>query len=160
MSVAANHTVSLLVQPPTLDRIDQPALIKFETDYAAYLAKVEDLNKDQEEDAKLTPASIKDCIDGQTLHALCMLGQIDGAETIEEATVDKVKAWFEAASAVAPKDLSERIDSAVSATKFKINKQSPSGAVHNYLLDFVKSLDQHNASEIFKDSDLSKKVID
>ena len=42
-----------------------------------------------------------------------MMGEIDGADSVEDATDEKVKAWFETASTQAPKDLSEHIDAAV-----------------------------------------------
>lgn len=85
-----------MIQPPTLTSVDQPSLIQFETAYSAYCAKIDDVNKDREENAKLSPASVKDCIRASTLHVLCMMGEIPGITAVEEATVENIQDWFNA----------------------------------------------------------------
>lgn len=76
---ASNYSLVAFVKPPSLEANDQPALIKFKTSYSAYTAKIEYINKDRGQEDQLTAATIKDCIKSATLHALCILGEIDGA---------------------------------------------------------------------------------
>ena len=45
----SNYCVISVIQLLTLKTVDQPSLIRFETSYAAYRAKVEDVNKDRDE---------------------------------------------------------------------------------------------------------------
>jgi len=157
---ASNYGVVAFVQPPTLKSVDQPSLIRFETAYTSYLAKVEDVNKDRPQADQINPASIKDCIESTTLHALCILGEIEDATSVEEATVDKVKEWFEKASTLSPKDLSERIDSTLASVKYTPNKDDPAGGVTNFILNVIKTLDRNNASDVLSDMDLSKRFLD
>lgn len=51
-------------------------------------------------------------MDDSTLHELCVMGEIEEAESVEEASEEAVLSWFDRASKVAPKDLSKRIDAA------------------------------------------------
>lgn len=140
--------------------IDQPSLIKFETEFTAYCNKVDDVSKDREDDLNLRMATIKDCIDSTTLHALCMMGDIDGASSVEDVSVDKVKASFEAASTAEPKDLSERLESVLRSVHYTANKQDPSGGVSKFILSVIKTLDKNNVSEILQDPDMAKKFLD
>ena len=91
MASASNYGVVALVTPPTLRLVDQPSLIKFVTEYAAYKNKVEDVNKDRTDATKVHLATIKDCLESATLHALCVMGEIENADKVEDATVEAVK---------------------------------------------------------------------
>ena len=157
---ASNYGVVALIQPPSLKSVDQPALIKFETEYTAYKKKVEDVNADRADDDRLILAPIKDCIESSTLHALCILGEIEGANTVEDATAEMVQAWFEQASSSDPKDLSERIDATIRSVSYNPNKADPAGGVANFIIDVIKALDQNNASEVLSDADMAKHFID
>ena len=157
MTSASNYGVVALVTPPTLELVDQPSLIKFETEYAAYKNKVDDVNKDRSD--KIHMATIKDCMDPTTLHALCIMGEIPDADKVEDATVDAVQSWFETASNLAPKDLSERIDSALQSVTYEANKEYPAGGVTNFIVKVITALDHNNASEVLKDQDLAKHFI-
>lgn len=101
-----NYGIFSVIPPPVLKLIDQPSMFTFETEFSAYCNNLYDVNKDREGDGKLQPAKIKDCIDINTLHALCIMCEIDRADIMRYATVDKEKYWFQAASKVAPKNLS------------------------------------------------------
>ena len=116
----SNYVVISVIQPPTLKTVDPHALIRFETAYAAYRAKVEDVNKDRDEASKLSLSTIKDCMNSSTLHALCIMREIENASTVEIATSEMVKKWFENASTSTPKDLSERIDATLRSICSKI----------------------------------------
>ena len=156
----SNYGVITVIQPPTLKTVDQPALIRFESAYAAYRAKVEDVNKDRDEASKLSLATIKDCMNSSTLHALCIVGEIENASTVEDATSEMVKKWFDNASTSTPKDLPERIDVTLRSMSFKPNKEDPAGDVANFMIEAITALDQNNASEVLKDGDMAKKFID
>ena len=125
MAPASDYGVIALVTAPKLKLVDQPSLIKFETEYAAYKAKVDDVNNNRDEANQVHFTSIKDCIDPATLHALFVMGEIQDADKFEDATLEAVKAWFDTASSVAPKDLSERIDSALQSVTYEANIEDP-----------------------------------
>ena len=160
MTPVSNYGVVAVVSPPVLKLVDQPALIKFETEYSVYKSKVEDVNKDRDVDSKIKLASIKDCIDPSTLHALCIMGEISGAESVDEATDDDVQAWFDKASTVSPKDLSERIDAALDSVSYAENREDPAGGVTNFIVKVITALDRNNASDVLKDKDLAKHFVD
>ena len=156
----SNYGVTSVIQPPTLKTVDQPALIRFETAYAAYRAKLEDVNKDRHEPSKLSPATVKDCMNSSTLHALCIMKEIETSCTVEDATSEMVKKWFENASTSTPKDLSKRIDATLRSISFKPNKEDPAGGVANFMIEAITALDQNNASELLLDGDMAKNSID
>ena len=79
--------------PPRLKLVDQPALIKFETEYAAYEDRVDDVNKNRTEE--IHTATIKDCINPATLYALCEISEIPNAKKLEDAMSDRFKSWFD-----------------------------------------------------------------
>ena len=149
--MASNFGVVAYIKPPTLHGVTQPDLIKFETEYTAYKEKLQNVNNGREDGNKLPTATIRDCIDGPTLQALCIMGKISGAQTMEQATPEKVEDWFTAAHTAAPRDLSERIHSALSAVKYKDCQADPAGAALTFCLDAIKALDKNNASEIMQD---------
>ena len=157
--MASNFGVVAYIKPPSLTGVTQPDLIKFETEYTAYKDKVNNMNNGRDEANKLPIATIKDCMDGPTLHALCIMGKISGATSLEQATAEKVEQWFVTAHTVAPRDLSERIQSALSAVKYKPCKEDPAGAALTFCLDAIKALDKNNASEIMDDPDQGKYLI-
>ena len=155
--MASNFGVVAYIKPPNLQGVTQPDLIKFETEYSDYKEKVGNLNNGRDEDNQLPVATIRDCMQGPTLKALCIMGEIPGASTLEQATASNVETWFQAA---APRDLSERIHSAVSSVKYKQCKDDPAGAALTFCLDAVKALDKNNASAIMQDEGKAKFFID
>ena len=157
MTSASNYGVVALVTPPTLKLVDQPALVKFETEYAAYKNRVYDVNKDRTEE--IHTATIKDSMDPATLHALCVMGEIPNAEKVEDATSYTVQSWFDTASSLAPKDLSERIESALQSVVYEESKEEPTGGVTKFIVKVITVLDQNNASEVLKDQDLVRNFI-
>ena len=56
----SNYDTISVIRPPILKTVDQPSLTMFETAYAAYLAKIEDVNEDRDEGSRLSLATIKD----------------------------------------------------------------------------------------------------
>lgn len=68
--MASNFGVVAYIRPPSLHGVTQPDLIKFETEYSAYKEKVANVNEGRDDDAKIPIATIRDCMDGPTLHAL------------------------------------------------------------------------------------------
>ena len=160
MASASNYGVVALVTPPKLKLVDQPSLIRFETEYTVYKTKVEDVNKDRNDRNKVYLASIKDCVDPATLHALCVMGEIPNADKAEDATAETVKIWFDIASNLAPKDLSERIDSSLHSVSYIANPEDPAGGISNFVISVITALDQNNASEVFNDQDLARHFID
>lgn len=99
-------------------------------------------------------------MESNTMHALCMIREIDGTVSVELATADKVKAWFEAASKDAPKCLSRRLESVFKTLAYTYNKEDLAGAVLNFILSVIKLLDKSNVSEIFQVPDMVKKFLD
>ena len=94
-SEMSNFGVVSTVTAPTLKSVKQTDLIQFETEYMAYKEKIADINRTQGYDHEVAPASIRNCVDPMLLHSLCILRQIGGATTVEEATDAAVKNWFE-----------------------------------------------------------------
>lgn len=77
---------------------------------------------------------------------------------MEEATDDSVKKWFEERLASAPRDLSERVRSAVESVKFEQCRKDPYGAGLRYVLNVVGALDKNNASEVVNDKEMCKSL--
>ena len=70
-----------------------------------------------------------------------------------------VKNWFDTASMSTPRDLSERIDATLRSIAFNPNKEDHAGGVANFIIKAITALDQNNASEVLKHSDMAKKFI-
>ena len=88
---SSTHGVVAFIKAPLLKLVDQPALIKFNIEYSAYKVKVGNVNAEREEDKRISLATIKDCIEPSVLNALCILGEIQGAKSGEEASADNVQ---------------------------------------------------------------------
>lgn len=71
-----------------------------------------------------------------------------------------VKAWFESASTVSPRDLAERVDSKLKCLSYLPNDEDPEGGVHKFIINAIKALDRNNASDVLQDPNLSKRFID
>eukprot|EP00173_Palmaria_palmata_P002635 Plantae.Rhodophyta-Palmaria_palmata.ctg2760.p2 GENE.Plantae.Rhodophyta-Palmaria_palmata.ctg2760~~Plantae.Rhodophyta-Palmaria_palmata.ctg2760.p2 ORF type:complete len:107 (+),score=29.68 Plantae.Rhodophyta-Palmaria_palmata.ctg2760:401-721(+) len=98
-------------------------------------------------------ATLRDCMDGTTLHSLCMMKRIDGATKVKEATEENVQKWFEKKQEANPFNLFERISSALAKISYKQCKADPAGAALTFFIDAVKALDKKNASEIMSEPD-------
>lgn len=94
-----------------------------------------------------------------TLYALCIMGEIENAATVEDATLE-IKNWFDKASTSTLNDLCDRIDATLRFIAFKANKEDPAGVVANFFIEAITALDQNNASEVLKDGDMAKRFID
>lgn len=81
------------------------------------------------------------------------MAKIQGAESVEQATAQAVDNRLEAASTVAPNDLSERIDASLLAVAYYSNNDYPLGGVANFFFNNIVALDRNNVSEVLKDID-------
>jgi len=158
--MASDYGLVNVIQPPTLKELTQPKMIEFETEYAKYLRKITDINADRPDDDKVKPASIRDCMDAKDVHGLCIIGDIQGATTVEEATDEAIKEWFEASIGKNIRALSARIKSALSSVKYTQKPEDPGGAVLMFCIDFIKALDMQNCSDILKDAKKAEKILD
>lgn len=61
--MASYYGIVSVIKAQLLDKLTQPALIKFETDYSKYVRKVNDINETHVADDQLTVASIRGCMD-------------------------------------------------------------------------------------------------
>lgn len=147
------------VSAPLLKGVTQAELIKFDLEYDAYKDKVADINRSRDSARRITPATMKHCIDPVLLQSLCLLGQIENAENASQATDAKVKHWFDARLQIAPEDLTERVRSALDYVQYKQERRDPSGAALRFVVDVVSALDQNNASEVLDDKDVCKSLI-
>lgn len=154
--MASEYGIIAFVQPPSLKGVTQPELIKFETEFTAYKERVKTINETRAANDQISIASTKDCMEGPLLHALCMMGQIPAATTLEDANEANVQIWFDEAMSKEPKDLSERIQAALSSVYHKPSKHDPAGAVLTFCVTAVKALDRNNASNILNQGDKAK----
>eukprot|EP00171_Calliarthron_tuberculosum_P023074 IDg23074t1 len=93
------------------------------------------------------------------LTSLCIVGQIENASKPEEATDESVEKWFKNRLRTAPRDLAERVRSSVDSVAYKVSKEDPQGAALTFVLDVVKALERNNASDVFKDKERCKGLI-
>ena len=154
-----SYGVVSTVTAPVLNQVTQSHLIEFETEYEAYKENVADVNRNRDASRHISPASVRQCMEPALLHSLCILGQIEGAEELRDATDDAVKKWFEERLATEPEDLTERVRSALDAIKYTVDNKDPSGAALTFIVEVVKSLDKNNASEVLKDKETCKSLI-
>lgn len=144
--------VSALVAPQLKD-VTKPDLIKFEIECTAYKEKVADINRSRDTVRRISPTSIRQCLNPVLLQSLCLLGQIEGAATASQATDAKVKAWFDARLVTAPEELTERVPSVLDSVKFECNKRDPSDEALSFIVKVVSALDESNASEVIQDKE-------
>jgi len=155
----SSYGVVATVVAPTLKGVRQSDLIKFEIEYDAYKERVADVNRSRDASRRIQPASIRHCIDASLLHSLCILGQIDSATQLSEATDVNVKKWFEDRLQTSPEDLTERVRSALDSVQYSVDRKDPSGAALAFVVNVVTALDKNNASEVVKDTDTCKSLI-
>lgn len=155
----SSYGVVSKITAPVLKSSKQQSLIEFETEYQAYKSKIADVNRTCSTSTRMAVATIKQCLDPTFLHSLCMMGRIEGATTAEEATDQGVQKWFDELLAKNPKDISERIRSAINSVKFSASNKDPQGAVSDYILSIVAALDQHNAYSILKEPKACENLI-
>ena len=75
----SNFEVINTIQSPLLSDTTQPAIIEFETNYAAYKDRVNRLNLSRPASQRIPPATIRQCVKLEILHSMCILGYIEGA---------------------------------------------------------------------------------
>ncbi len=73
-----------VIKGPMITKLTQQALIEFETEYAKYVLKVTDANLKRSKDAQLGVPTIHDCMGGNVLHVLCIMGKIEGGNSVEQ----------------------------------------------------------------------------
>lgn len=158
--MASDYGLVGFIKAPVIKKLTQPSLIQFETEYSKYVRKVDDVNSNRPDDDQIEVASIRDCMDGKLLHALCIMGEIEGADTVEQATPQMVKVWFDNQIATSPRDMVSRIKAAVASVKYRQCPEDPSGAALTFCADLVMALDKHNVSDIIQDVEKAKTLID
>lgn len=156
---SSTHGVVAFIKAPLLKSVDQPALIQFNVEYSAYKAKVANVNAEREGDKEIPFATIKDCIEPSVLNALCILGEVEGAKSAENASAESVQKWFEQASKTHPKERSERVDAAFRSLIHKPNKKDPAGGISNFIIEAITALDRNKCAEILDDPDLAKSFL-
>ena len=147
------------IDPPKLSDVKQSAIIKFEVEYVAYKERVENVNRTRPTNGRISAASVRQCIDPFLLNSLCILGEIENASNLEEATDAAVRNWFDARLSSAPVDMTERIRSALESVVYKTDRKDPAGGVLSFIINVVSALDKNNASEIIQDKETCKSLI-
>ena len=155
----SDYGVVSTINPPTLLNVRQDTLIKFDNDYTKYVDKIRQVNQGRPTNNKIVPSSIRQCLDGTLLNTLCIIGKIEDAETMEDATDDAVEKWFRKHLSLAPEDLTERVRAALDSVQYFANPQDPGGSATDFIVDIVSALDRNNASEIVKDKESCKGLI-
>ena len=82
------------------------------------------------------------------------------ANTVEQASAEKVEKWFNGALNFALQDLSERIDGVLSAVKYTKIRGDPAGSALTFCVDVMKALSTNVASDVLDDVDQAAKFID
>lgn len=136
------------IQAPSIAGASQLELIKFEVNYAAYTERIEDVNSNKPLSQRIKAASVRRCMKPRLFHSLCILDQINGAYTAEDATDESVKAWFDPCLAALVCDLSDRTEEALATVKFRPMPRDPSSAAENLVLKSISALDEYKASSI------------
>ena len=158
--MASDYGLVSFIQPPKISKLTQPDHIEFETKYSMYSRKVSEVIKKRSSDSQIKMASIRDCMDDNLLQALCIMGEIEGASSVEEATTEEVKDWFDAQLANLSRGIGTRLRTAVNFVRYKLCNEDPAGVALTFCVDAVRALDQQNASDVQKDCENSTKVID
>lgn len=78
---------------------------------------------------------------------------------VEEATEDKVAAWFDKRLDKAPKDFAECVRAAIDTVKYRTCESDPTGAAMEYVTDLITELDKASDSEVIQDYDKCKNLI-
>lgn len=84
----------------------QPSLIQFEVEYAAYKDKFDEVNAGCSGSNVQPQKYVRQCLKPDLLHSSRMIGAIEGASTVEEASDTVVKTWFESRLTDASKEIS------------------------------------------------------
>ena len=120
---------------------------------------IRDVNSGRPTGEKLVGAIVRQCIKPELLQALCILKEMTGASSAEEAIDESVDDWFAAQLAAEPKDISERIKSAIDSVRFEHCRADPSGAIISYEIGIVRARDENNASDTVHDSEKCKSLL-
>lgn len=112
-----NYDDISVIQPPSLKLVNRSALVKLPISFTVYPNKIDDSNKDREDGNKIQPATIKDCMDSNMLPALCVMGKIEIASSVDKAAPKNVSTWFLKASTIPPSDLFEQLKTAIKSMK-------------------------------------------
>lgn len=147
------------ISAPELDSVTQPNLIKFGTEYTAYQENVEDVSISRDEASRILPATIRQCLKAKLLKSLCIIREIDGTTTMDQATDESVNAWFDERISAEPEHIAERVRSAVDFVKFVKCDTDPAGAAMEFVLKVIASLDKNNASHVVQDTEKCKELV-
>lgn len=83
---------------------------------------------------------LTECMDRRILKSLFLIGKIDRAKSATTLTNARVKKWFNDSIKEKPKDVTERIHSAVSSIKFEFDRTDPAGSDLTFTVDFGAAL--------------------
>lgn len=147
------------IRAPQLTSITQPNLIRFEVEYAAYKEQVTDINRTRSASNQILPAPIRQYLKPELLHSLCILGVIEDASTMEEASDGNVQKWFDSRLSESTRDAAERVRTAVDSVPFRQCREDPGGAVMEYVVNVITALDKANASDAVSDGEKTKNII-
>ena len=131
--MATFGTVST-IKPPKLTDVYQSNPFKFEIEYAQYKMNISQIIEEQSEEREIPVASIRQCIDPEILNSLCIIGLIENASSLEDATVENVKKWFDKRLEEAPEDLTENVNTSLATVDYRCNKNDPSGAAMSFIV--------------------------
>ena len=145
---------------PILSSCKQSSIIKFETENSAYKDKVANINRGRTGHSRIQPATFKQCLLPSFLNSLCLIGKIEGADSPEQATDEAVTSWFQKCLGSNPKDISERVRSALAVVEFTKCNDDPQGNVADFVLNIISTLDRNNVSSIIKEPKACENLIE
>ena len=155
----SNFGVVSTITAPLLSSATQPSLILFKTEYNAYKLKVEDVNRTRGDGEKIKPASIKSFLEPALLKSLCLLGKFSPASSIDQVGDEQVESWFANRLRSKPRELSEKVRTALDSVTYEQCAEDPAGAALTFVINIIKALDKHNASEVVSDDERRKGLI-
>lgn len=146
---------------PCLKGTTQPQLIEFEVNFSAYKEHIDALNNLRTASQRIPPATLKQCICPKLLHSMCILGIIEDASSSDEATEEQIQEWFDSSLRVSTKNLAERVNDSIklNSVQYSLQSRDPASAPRVYVLNIITALDEHNASEVVRDTEQSRDLI-
>lgn len=77
------------------------------------------MNRFRDWTRRVSSASIRNYVDLTLLQSLCILGQIEGLSTFEQASDHSVGRWLDGRLALAPYDMAERVRYAIDSVTYQ-----------------------------------------
>ena len=88
------------------------------------------------------------------------MSEIEGASSLEEATTEEVKDWFDPQPSLSSRGIGTKLKTIVNSFRYKLCNDNPAGAALMFCVDSVVALDHQNASDVVKDCGNSTNLID